>query len=48
MHISRPTFQRVLSSARYKIADALLNGKAIKIGGGNFEILDIIICPIDT
>jgi predicted DNA-binding protein (UPF0251 family) len=38
MNISRPTFQRVLASARQKIADALLNGKAIKIEGGNFEI----------
>jgi predicted DNA-binding protein (UPF0251 family) len=38
MNISRPTFQRVLSSARQKIADALLNGKAIKIEGGNFEV----------
>lgn len=38
MNISRPTFQRVLSSARQKIADALLNGKAIRIEGGNFKI----------
>jgi predicted DNA-binding protein (UPF0251 family) len=38
MNISRPTFQRVLASARKKIADALLNGKAIRIEGGNFEI----------
>ena len=38
MNISRPTFQRVLTSARQKIADALLNGKAIRIGGGNFEM----------
>jgi len=38
MNISRPTFQRVLGSARQKIADALLNGKAIKIEGGNFEM----------
>jgi predicted DNA-binding protein (UPF0251 family)/predicted Fe-Mo cluster-binding NifX family protein len=38
MNISRPTFQRVLASARQKIADALLNGKAIRIEGGNFEI----------
>src|SRR4030042_893464 len=38
MNISRPTFQRVLVSARQKMADALLNGKAIKIEGGNFEI----------
>jgi len=34
MNISRPTFQRVLESARKKVADALLNGKAIKIAGG--------------
>jgi predicted DNA-binding protein (UPF0251 family) len=38
MNISRPTFQRILASARYKIADALIKGKAIRIEGGNFEI----------
>jgi len=38
MNISRPTFQRVLTSARHKLADALLNGKAIRIEGGNFEM----------
>jgi len=38
MHISRPTFQRVLASVRKGIADALLNGKAIRIEGGNFEM----------
>ena len=38
MSISRTTFSRVLSSARQKIADALLNGKAIRIEGGNFEM----------
>ncbi|HUW45538.1 MAG TPA: DUF134 domain-containing protein [Dehalococcoidia bacterium] len=38
MNVSRPTFQRVLASARLKIADALLNGKAIRIEGGNFEM----------
>jgi predicted DNA-binding protein (UPF0251 family) len=38
MNVSRPTFQRVLASARQKIADALLNGKAIRIDGGNFEM----------
>ena len=36
MNISRPTFQRVLASARKKVADALLNGKAIRIAGGNY------------
>lgn len=38
MNISRPTFQRVLASARHKIADALLNGKAVRIEGGHFEM----------
>ena len=39
MNVSRPIFQRILSSARGKLADALLNGKAIRIEGGNFEML---------
>lgn len=38
MSVSRSTFSRVLDSARRKIADALLNGKAIRIEGGNFEM----------
>jgi predicted DNA-binding protein (UPF0251 family) len=38
MNISRPTFQRVLASARQKMADALLNGKAIRIEGSSFEM----------
>jgi predicted DNA-binding protein (UPF0251 family) len=38
MNISRTTFSRILDSARQKIADALLNGKAIRIEGGNFEM----------
>ena len=38
MKISRTTFARVLGSARQKLADALLNGKAIRIEGGNFEM----------
>jgi len=38
MNISRPTFQRILVSSRRKIADALLNGKAIRIEGGSYEM----------
>ncbi len=38
MNVSRPTFQRVLASARQKIAYALINGKTIRIDGGNFEM----------
>jgi predicted DNA-binding protein (UPF0251 family)/predicted Fe-Mo cluster-binding NifX family protein len=38
MNISRQTFQRVLGSARKKIAEALLKGKAIRIEGGAYEL----------
>jgi len=38
MNISRSTFSRLLDSGRRKIADALLNGKALRIEGGNFEM----------
>lgn len=31
MNISQPTFHRLIVSARRKIADAIVNGKAIKI-----------------
>ena len=36
MNISQSTFHRLVLSARKKIADAIVNGKAIKIEGGNF------------
>lgn len=38
MRVSRSTFARILGLARQKIADAMLNGKAIKIDGGNYEM----------
>lgn len=38
MEVSRQTFQRILNSARQKIADAIINGKAIRIEGGNFTL----------
>lgn len=43
MEVSRPTFQRILLSAREKIADSLVNGKSIRIEGGNFTRN---ICPV--
>lgn len=39
MSISQPTFHRLLLEARKKIADALTNGKAIRIEGGNFKMM---------
>jgi uncharacterized protein len=34
MNISRPTFARVVEAGRKKVADALINGKALRMGGG--------------
>ena len=34
MKISRPTFARIVESARKKVADALINGKALRMEGG--------------
>ena len=42
MNISRATFGRILESARRKIADAILNGKAIKIELVGRVVLDKI------
>ncbi len=36
MQVSRATFQRILGSARSKIADSLIHGKGILITGGHF------------
>ncbi len=38
MGISQPSLHRLLSSARKKIAIALVNGKAIRINGGKYSI----------
>ena len=38
MQISRPTFGRIIESAHKKIADALVNGRALRIQGGNIEM----------
>jgi predicted DNA-binding protein (UPF0251 family) len=38
MNISRQTFGRIIEAAHKKIADVLLNGKALKIEGGEVAI----------
>ena len=40
MHVSRATFGRIIERARKTVADALINGKAINIEGGNYRIGD--------
>ena len=37
MKISQPTLSRLLKSARKKISEAIIKGKAIKIEGGNYS-----------
>ena len=38
MNIHQSTFQRTLTRAKEKITDALINGKAIKINGGDYKM----------
>lgn len=39
MGISQPTLNRILTSGRKKLANAIVNGKAIRIHGGHFKVL---------
>ena len=38
MNVSQPKFHRILQSAHSKVADALVNGKAIRIEGGDYVV----------
>lgn len=38
MRVSRTTFWRIFGSSGQKIADALINGKAIRIEGGRYTL----------
>ena len=38
MEVSRPTFQRILTSAREKIAEGLIKGKALRFKGGDYRL----------
>ncbi|MBU7028380.1 MAG: DUF134 domain-containing protein [Theionarchaea archaeon] len=40
MDISQPTLHRILKEARKKIADALVSGKALRIGGGDYVMVN--------
>ena len=39
MGVSRATFGRIIQRARQTVADALINGKAINVEGGNYRIV---------
>ncbi|MGB5219045.1 MAG: DUF134 domain-containing protein [Smithella sp.] len=46
MNISRQTFGRIIEAAHKKIADVLINGKALKIEGGDIALDDTkTSCP---
>jgi predicted DNA-binding protein (UPF0251 family) len=40
MGVSRPTFSRILSEARRQVARALSNGWALRIEGGDYEVVE--------
>jgi len=40
MGVSRATFGRIIQRARKVIADALINGKAINVDGGNYTLIE--------
>lgn len=45
MNVSQPTFHRLIVSAHEKMADAVVNGKALRIEGGNVTIDNAQIPP---
>ena len=48
MNVSRPTFGRIIESAQQKIADFLVNGKALKITGGDIFVVNSNINPCES
>jgi uncharacterized protein len=40
MGVSRATFGRIVQRARKAVADALINGKAINVEGGNYRMVN--------
>jgi len=46
MNLAQSTFQRILSAAREKLTRAIVEGKALRIEGGDFEFVPrTFICP---
>jgi len=41
MHVSRQTFGNIVNVAHQKIADALVNGKAVRIEGGVYQMMEM-------
>ncbi len=45
MNVAQSTLQRILVSAREKIARSLIEGKAMRIHGGPFALEGEVLCP---
>jgi predicted DNA-binding protein (UPF0251 family) len=43
MGVSQPTFHRIITEAHRKIAEAFVEGKAIRVEGGNYVIAEATI-----
>jgi uncharacterized protein len=48
MNVSRPTFGRIIESALVKIADFLVNGKSLKITGGEIFVINSNLNPCEN
>ena len=40
MGVSRQTFGNIIEAARHKVADVLVNGRALRIQGGTIQMMD--------
>ena len=40
MGVSRATFGRIIQRARKVVADAIINGKAVRVEGGNYQLVE--------
>ena len=45
MDVSQPTFHRLIQAAHRKVADALVNGKSLRIEGGNIHFTEQSLPP---
>jgi predicted DNA-binding protein (UPF0251 family) len=46
MNVSRTTFSRIIDSARRKMADAIVHGKAVRIEGGPIQVAGRRCCRL--
>ena len=46
MNVSRSTFSRIVDSARRKVADALVHGKALRMEGGPVRVAGDRCCRV--